>query len=549
MKRKIKFEKSLQYKNPELAREWHPTKNGDLIPQNVTYGSNRKVWWFGTCSHEWESSIKNRVHGKGCSVCAGKTIVPGINDLTTTHPHLAKEWHPTKNIGVSPETISKGSHASVWWLGLCGHEWEATVYNRVKGKGCPFCSGQRVLKGFNDLSTTHPHLAKEFHPSKNGNHTPYNISKGMGALIWWVCTKGHEWEASPNERTSNETGCPFCSGHRVLENFNDLATLYSLLAQEWDMEKNAPLKPTEVTAGSGKKVWWKGSDCGHSWEAIIVNRTSHDQGCPVCANKKVVIGVNDLATTHPDLAAEWHPTKNGDLTPEMLVAGSNKSVWWQCPHCPYEWETSPNERTQGKGCSVCSGQKVMKGVNDLATTHPEIAKQWHPTKNDDLKPTDVTIGSSKKAWWHCNHGHEWETFIYNRKTYDSKIGTDCPYCQMDDSKGIMKVKSILDCLKIPYHCEQSFEDCRHINLLRFDIVLRNKQKEIAGLIEFDGQQHFEPVEYWGGVEGLKATQLRDRIKTDYCINNNIPLLRIPYWEFERIEEHITIFLTELKLLS
>ncbi|MCK9577663.1 MAG: zinc-ribbon domain-containing protein [Clostridia bacterium] len=104
---------------------------------------------------------------------------------------------------------------------------------------------------------------------------------------------------------------------------------------------------------------------------------------------KLIKGVNDLATLRPDLALQWHPIKNGTLTPQSVTCGLNVKAWWICS-LGHEWEARIADRSKGCGCPICAGQKVLIGYNDLATTNPELAKQWHPIKNGDLKPTNVT---------------------------------------------------------------------------------------------------------------------------------------------------------------
>ena len=198
------------------------------------------------------------------------------------------------------------------------------------------------------------------------------------------------------------------------------------LLSEWHFEKNVNVEPRELSLGSGKKVWWLGK-CGHEWDAIVKHR-SNGHGCPYCTNQKVLKGFNDLVTTHPELAKQWHPTKNGVLKPHDIVCGSGRRVWWLCEH-GHEWQTivadrlNRIDRTSITKCPYCSNKKVWQGFNDLATTHPELIKQWHPTKNGDLKPTEIIAGSHKKIWWQCQHKHEWET-----KCYSAAKNPKCPKC-------------------------------------------------------------------------------------------------------------------------
>ena len=125
-----------------------------------------------------------------------------------------------------------------------------------------------------------------------------------------------------------------------------------------------------------------------------------------------------LAEARPDLAKEWNYEKNGDLKPEDVSCGSGKKVWWKLPydvsddyqvehlrgkHFDFEWEAAIYSRHNGKnGCPYLSGKAVWSGFNDLATINPELAAQWHPTKNGDLKPTQVTANAEKRFGGYCN---------------------------------------------------------------------------------------------------------------------------------------------------
>ena len=204
-----------------------------------------------------------------------------------------------------------------------------------------------------------------------------------------------------------------------------LAETHPEVAKQWHPTMNGELTPNDFTGGSHKKVWWKcpkGDD--HEWETSLTNRTRVGRNCTICSNQKIVKS-NCLATTNPKLASQWHPTKNGNLTPSSFPSGSGKKVWWKCPKGDdHEWESRINHITNGSGCPICSGRKVVES-NCLATTHTELAKQWHPTKNGDLTPKDVVSGTAKKVWWKCEKGddHEWEASINQRTS-----GSGCPIC-------------------------------------------------------------------------------------------------------------------------
>jgi uncharacterized Zn-finger protein len=153
------------------------------------------------------------------------------NSLSYCFPEIASEWHPTKNGNMNPERISKGSTKTVWWLGKCGHAWQMRVSERtrktriamngktIKAQGCPYCSGKRILVGFNDLKSQFPDIASEWHPEKNGTLTPETVFAKSGKNVWWKCQNGHEWPAKIYARTK-ETSCPYCSGKKKYRQIN-----------------------------------------------------------------------------------------------------------------------------------------------------------------------------------------------------------------------------------------------------------------------------------------------------------------------------------------
>lgn len=272
---------SLKETHEELAREWHPAKNGRLNPTDITNGSSRSVWWQCKKGHEWKATVASRCSGSGCPYCSGHKVCKD-NCLATLNPKIAKEWHPTKNGNLTPEDVTPGSsRKKVWWLCLKGHEWKMKPLARLYGQGCPFCSGKKACKD-NCLATVNPKLAHEWHPTKNGSVTPEDVTPGSGRVFWWICKKGHEWDMRVLHR-SHGSSCPYCNGRRAGKD-NCLATKNPGLAKEWHPTKNGSVTPEGVTTGSNKKVWWI-CKSGHEWEAAIKSR-NYGNGCPYCGRRK-----------------------------------------------------------------------------------------------------------------------------------------------------------------------------------------------------------------------------------------------------------------------
>ena len=291
-------------------------------------------------------------------------LIVGQNDLTATHSDLCEEWDYEKNFPLIPENFSAGSEKKVFWLCSEGHSYPAMIFKRKNGQGCPYCSGKKILKGFNDLATTHPNLCKEWDYEKNFPLTPQEVSAGITKKVFWLCDEGHSYYATINNRTNNKTGCPYCVGKKILKGFNDLATTHPNLCEEWDYEKNFPLKPQEVSAGSNKEVFWLCSE-GHSYSAKIYTRTNMKCGCPYCSGRKTLTGFNDLATTHPNLCEEWDYEKNFPLTPQEVSAGSHKKFFWLCSE-RHSYFSAINNRTNNKtGCPHCATKKSEKFIGTL----------------------------------------------------------------------------------------------------------------------------------------------------------------------------------------
>lgn len=268
---------------PELEKHWCSQENETkgYFFDTTKSGSSFKATWKCDLGHKWEATVYSRAkENKGCPYCSGSKILKGFNDLSTTHPKIAKEWHPTKNLYLSVYDVSKGSKKKVWWLGACGHEWEMIIKNKVSfDRGCVYCKGKKTLAGFNDLSTTHPEIIEYWNFPRNTSVSIQSVSKGSDQVVWWVCNKGHEWEARVSSYVSGKR-CPYCSGQKVLVSFNGFSNPF--LLKEWNYFKNV-LPPESFTEGSNKKVWWI-CDKGHEWEARICDRTLQNKGCKNCVN-------------------------------------------------------------------------------------------------------------------------------------------------------------------------------------------------------------------------------------------------------------------------
>ena len=420
----MRSKKSLKEAFPLLALEWHPDLNEGRNPEEFAPKSNKKVWWQCSEGHIWEAVIASRSAGAGCKLCKGLSLVKGTNDLKTKYPKLAKEWDYEKNRPLRPEDVMPGSNKPVWWVCKLGHSYESKVSKRTgNNSGCKYCSGKALGKGINDLATTHPKLALQWHPTANGDLTPSDVQKGSGKKVYWICEKGHTYYSSISNRTAKKsTNCSICSGQGIGPGHNDLKTLRPDIAAQWHPTLNGKLKPTDVTVFSSEPVMWQCLlDQRHYWKAPVYSRTA-GSGCGVCKGRVVISGVNDFTSTHPNLLEDWD-YENNSLDPNMLFYASSKPVWWKCRNS-HSWCTPLKSRTvRGFGCRICGGQAVQPGENDLATTHPGLLAEWDFDKNFDLSPDRIIAGTNKKIDWKCKLGHKWSATGNHRVA-----GQRCPYC-------------------------------------------------------------------------------------------------------------------------
>ena len=316
--------------------------------------------------------------------------------LSDLFPKIASEaygWDP-KLFAYASFKIQK------WRCPQVGHIYEMRIASRTaKGYGCNFCSGTKVLQGFNDLATLNPELALEA-----DGWEPTLVSASSSKNLSWKCQKGHCWNASVANR-SRGTGCPYCSGRRVVKGETDLATRNSSLAAEafeWD--------PTNVSEYANVLRTWRCSR-SHVYEATVDSR-SRGRGCPYCSGNKVLKGFNDLATINPSVAAQAH-----GWDPSLVSFGHSGIKEWKCDR-GHIFQTTVTSRHGGIGCGICSNHIVVEGINDLQTTHPELAMELIGSD-----PTKISAGTKRRLQWKCKEGHTWSTTGDARKR-----GSGCPKC-------------------------------------------------------------------------------------------------------------------------
>ena len=550
----------LETLRPLIAKQWHPTKNGSLKPNQVSLHSQKKVWWKCSKDHEYQQTIDKKVRGDGCPYCSNRKVLAGYNDLKTLHPNIAKEWNYEKNGKLNPINFVSGSVQKIWWkCSKCGNEWKTAIRNRTRGSICPKCAtikrGQKKHNSSLQKSgcIKDPILLKEWNYEKNRDLKPEQFTPGSNKSVWWKCSKcGNEWKSRISNRSILKRGCPYCANHRIVKvkATNSLAIKYPEIAKQWHPTKNGTLTPYDVPPGTRKKVWWI-CEHNHEYQASILHR-GHGTNCPICnsgrqtsfaeqavfyyvkklypdaisrytvaflgrmeldvyipsikyaieydgeawhkENKlareqrkyricqeqgiklirlkekinstdsniadyiwsaenlyehknlkniiKEVINFLDFSKKcdfdidikrdrfeiqkyrtilkkdffsqeYPKIAMEWHPTKNGYLTPNMFRSGSNHKVWWLCPVCGFEYESRIGSRTKGSGCPKCGIEKSTKvkrkAVNMIDINTNKILKTFISISeaSRQMKINSSNIGMVCKGQRPAAGGYRW----------------------------------------------------------------------------------------------------------------------------------------------
>ena len=470
--------------NPELVKEWDQKKNGNLKPNQILPGSEKKVWWKCAQGHSWSAAVFNRSKGVGCPYCSNVKVLVGYNDLATVRPELVQEWDFEKNENLKPSDVLSRSHKKVWWKCANGHQWKAGIKDRFFGNNCPYCANKKILIGYNDFSTTYSELAKEW--SDKNAITPDGVIAGADKKYYWICPVGHKDYLMTIDQRKRGQGCPICAQqsqtsfpeqtlyYYVRCFFPDAINRYLFddkkeidiyipskqLGIEYDgyfshkdktkkdAEKAEYLRSKGITLIRVKE--YKKEDECYDADFFIHERTTYESitnmviavisrlggleaatvvDCERDQSKIKEqyinsIRQNSIATAMPEIVPEWDCIKNGSIKPEYVSRNSGLKYYWICPVCGYSYLATPTNRYHGTGCPACAGKVIHRGFNDLRTRNPELIEEWDFEKNAGINPDNIFYRSKEAVWWKCKYGHSWQKSVSNR----TKNKSICPYC-------------------------------------------------------------------------------------------------------------------------
>ena len=409
---------------PDVAKEWHP--NNLLLSSQVAPKSSKKVWWRCDKGHEWEAVIASRSNEHGgikhrCPFCLGKRATANHN-LSKSFPELVSTWHPTKN-KLGPDRYLPSSHARVWWRCSKGHEWQSTIKNRSSGRGCPTCSGQssrpeiRLLAELNSIYE----IVKSRYKILG-----YEVDIFIPEINTAIEYDGSYWHSGKENKDKKKQRSIEAVGIRLIR-VREIP-LKAISEDNVFVRAERPLSKTDVD-----NVIRLLDQADDRIPTYLASKSFKNEELfrVYCDNFPSPLPENSLAIQNPQLASQWHPIKNKPLTPMNFTPNSGQKVWWICTknHSFEASIDSRNRKSGGTGCPYCSSTfKLASSEYNLSITHPHLLQFYHPSKNGDTKPQDVTGGADTVLWWKCPKvsGHEWERSVNHMSS--SKAPNLCPYC-------------------------------------------------------------------------------------------------------------------------
>ena len=368
-KKQFLADRNLTVTNQQIMEEWNYKRNQNINPEDFLPSSQSKVWWLcRKCGYEWQAKISNRtVLNRACPCCSNKVVVKGKNDLTTTHPDIAKEWHHTKNENLSPFTVTHGSGKKVWWICPNGHEYQATVLHRTQenGTGCPICNSGRQTS-FAEQAVFY--YVKKVFPDAISRYTDHFLGKMeldifIPELKLAIEYDGENWHDGNEKFNREKNKFNICQKQGIkLIRLREKEPSHSEKIADYlwyiiDLYKHNKLEETikELLFFIRKNY----ANVPYMDNNICIN-LEHDKNEILGYKTSLQKSLQDL---YPNIAKEWHPTKNNNLKPDMFKPGSDHKVWWLCPFCGYEYEATIGKRTAKKNptaCPKCAIEKVTQ---------------------------------------------------------------------------------------------------------------------------------------------------------------------------------------------
>lgn len=387
--------------------------------------------------------------------------------------------------------------------------WNISPSNVLRGRGCKMCGSEKL---HNFHQKTHEQYVKEV-ATTNPNITVLESYIDARTPILHMC-KIHniKWKIAPHGILSGH-GCYKCKSEKII---NKNTKTHQQYIEELKIV-NPDIIVLEDYVDSSTPILHKCLVDGYKWKISPLNTLS-GRGCQKCSKR--------IHRNHEEYVYEVSL-----INPNIKVLGSFVNmitpILHKCTIHNVEWFSSPYNILKGHGCYECGNEKIK---NKNTKTHQQYVEELK-IANPDIIVVDTYINSYEPILHRCKiDGYEWK--VSPSSMLSKKNG--CPQC--NESVGERYVRQWLKNHNIIYEYQKTFDDCRDNRVLPFDFYL----PAYNCCIEYDGKQHFESIEYFGGQKSFEYRKKHDDIKNEYCKNNGISLLRIPY--FKNVEEELNNFL-------
>ena len=470
MSNKPSFDKS--FASHEKAKHWHSSRNGKILPKDVSKGTSKKYWFCcDNCNHDFDIPLnsisrKDRNKPQWCPYCSkSPKKLCDNNDCDLCYEksfasvEKSKYLHPTKNNNekgemINPRKLFKHSGNKYWFTCReCNHDFESTLAHITQDKWCPYCSepSKKICQDndckhcFNKSFASHE-KSKYWHSTLNKGVLTRNITKGSNKKYWFHCEDcEHDFE-SIIKVINRGSWCSYCSKpcKKICEDNNCKHCFKNSFAsveksKYWHSTLNKGVLPRNVIKCSATKYWFKCHVCNHDFDASPSN-IINEKWCPYCSHQYLCANIDCKHCFNKSFASvekskHWHPTKNNKIKPRDVFKSVATQFWFKCYKCQHDFKTCISHITRGNWCPYCSKpcKQICEDNNCKHCFNKSFAsvgksKHWHSTLNGEIKPRDVIKYSNSYRWFKCDvcyHDFEQKPSNVSPNKYNNNW---CSYC-------------------------------------------------------------------------------------------------------------------------
>lgn len=427
--------------NKTLVKYWDFKKNkGYDINLTSVYCTDTVHWRCKDCGHTWKTTVKGMNRSIGCPRCNKPEY------FITSHPELMltldEIFNPEENPGVDISTLRVNTKKEVHFhCKSCGHQWNGDLGNRIRKIedgtyrviGCPMCNNNR--KRALTYSEQYPELVTMYNKNLSGRSMDsLTADESTQLKLVWDCPTCHRTFPSTlramiaSIKTSTK-GCPYCA-HVLIVEGESFGDIHPELLDEYADENK--IDPFEVYPNSKKEVLWRCvNNPDHTWSATFALKHAGGGPCPVCSRTKLIKGINTFADVHPEYLDMY--SDNNERKPDEIFYNASPMFRWNCRTCHGQYSAYIREIISGeKTCPFCNDRLLLPGLNDFATKHPDLMKNYEYIANRLItNPDCIPEKSTMLLWWKCpnNPKHYYPMSPIRKLWFQKRNREACPECK------------------------------------------------------------------------------------------------------------------------